>query len=327
MFKFILHHHSKLGVLLILAAIVWEYPRIMLFQYLLGMLNDAIHRNAHPRTFAVFQSAILVAMAAAVGHELFGKQPQVYSIWKYLIATPMTLIGGLVRILGVPVYSLVVAVWEAAFVLQGFPLDEAQYNRLHNAYVQELRSRQHVPPHLAADIMFAPKTHGLQNVLTYAKFSGMIVLALFFCVVYGLSSFCNAPGLEGEHLRDAARNCDVDSARRALSRGTDPNSKGQDKGTALHICGQQALPEMARILLEAGADPNVRDSLGFSPLHWAVQLRREEPCVDKRLEMIRVLLEYGGNPRLEDFRGNTPLSISSRTENARAGQVIAMFAQ
>ncbi|KAG9402958.1 hypothetical protein AC1031_006496 [Aphanomyces cochlioides] len=329
MFKLLLHHYSKMGVLLVIAAVVWEYPRIMLFQYLLGMLNDSIQRNAQPRWLTIFHSTVLVAVVAVVAKDITATDYQVHSTWKYALATPMTLCGGLVRILGVPVYSLVVAVWEAVVVLQGFPLDEAQYNRLHNAYVQELRSRQHVPPHLAANIMFSPKTQGpqVETILSYARFSGKIVLALFFCFVYGLATFCNAPGQDGEHLRDAARNCDVDSARRALSRGTDPNSKGQDKGTALHICGQQALPEMARLLLEAGADPNMRDSLGFSPLHWAVQLRREEPCVDKRLEMIRVLLEYGSNPTLEDYRGNTPLSIASRTENARAGQVIEMFTQ
>ncbi|RHY28130.1 hypothetical protein DYB32_006233 [Aphanomyces invadans] len=346
MLKVILQHHSKMGVLFVIAAIMWEYPRIMMFQYLLGMVSDTIQSNTQPRGLRVFQSMVLAAMVAAIAHDLsvFNSassstndfstvsSPYPRRIWKYAVATPMTLCGGLVRILGVPVYSLVVAVWEAVVVLYGFPLDEAQYSRLHDAYVQELRSHPETvpPPHLLTNLVYfatsssplsttSIKPDQMEPLWTYARFSGKIVIALFFCVVYGLAAFCNAPGL------DAARNCDVDSARRALSRGTDPNSKGQDKATALHICGQQALPEMARLLLEAGADANVRDSLGFSPLHWAVQLRREEPCVEKRLEIIRVLLEYGANPRLEDFRGNTPLSIASRAENARAGHVIAMF--
>lgn len=69
------------------------------------------------------------------------------------------------------------------------------------------------------------------------------------------------------------------------------------------------------MLLENKADPNVSDRLGFTALHWAVQIRREEMSASNRLEMIRLLMRNGADPRKADPSGVTPLSIASKKEN------------
>lgn len=121
--------------------------------------------------------------------------------------------------------------------------------------------------------------------------------------------------IDGEELREATRNNDVTRVKSILARGVNPNTRSDDGATPLHICAQQALVSPARTLLENRADPNVPDRLGFTALHWAVQLRREEMSATNRLEMIRLLVRNGADPRQPDPSGVTPLSLASKKEN------------
>ncbi|OQS03630.1 hypothetical protein THRCLA_04050 [Thraustotheca clavata] len=327
MLKLLLHHHTKVGVLLIAAAYVWEYPRIMLVQYFLGLLVDYLQSNNYRSATIGLHFGLLTTSLSLIREDYRSEQPH---LWKYVIPTPMTVYGGNFRLAGVPVYSLLVAIWEATMALQA-TTGSKYYQRLHDAYVLKLQAggvdnSVSFSAFAATGLSsFHDSFHGYGELVSYSKFSAKVLLALFFCVLFCVATFCNSPGLEGEHLRDAVRNCDVDSAKKALSRGTNPNSKGHDKGAALHICAQQALADMARILLEAGADVNVSDGFGFTPLHWAVQLRREETCIEKRLEIIRVLLEYGGNINIVNYNGISPAMIAARPENLRANEIIQLY--
>lgn len=98
-----------------------------------------------------------------------------------------------------------------------------------------------------------------------------------------------------------------------------------DGTTALHVCAQQAIDRAAQVLLEHGANANVSDRLGFTPLHWAVQMRREEVSNASRLATIRILLHHGANPRMPDSSGTTPLVIASRKENEASLGVLKEF--
>ena len=83
-----------------------------------------------------------------------------------------------------------------------------------------------------------------------------------------------------------------------LEHGADPNATitEQDRRTALHFTTN---PSSAKVLLEHGADPNARDSSGATPLH-GIQGNRDP-------KMVRVLLEGGADPNAQDSSGNTPL--------------------
>jgi ankyrin repeat protein len=64
------------------------------------------------------------------------------------------------------------------------------------------------------------------------------------------------------------------------------------------------------------ADPRVvgwRDSLGYTPLHWAA-------AVDNDAE-VRLLLDAGADPNARDLRGQTPLHIASMS-HIRSGDVM-----
>lgn len=67
--------------------------------------------------------------------------------------------------------------------------------------------------------------------------------------------------------------------------------------TALSIAAQNGRAGSARVLLEAGADPNARDNDGSAPLHRA----GESP------ETMRLLLAWGADPCVKNRQGQTIL--------------------
>ncbi|XP_065193071.1 uncharacterized protein LOC135824268 [Sycon ciliatum] len=113
-------------------------------------------------------------------------------------------------------------------------------------------------------------------------------------------------------------------------------------GSALHAAGNQGSVNCVQYLLDAGADPNVTDRLGKTPLHYASERGRtgcmrhlldskanpNQPDNDKRTPLhyatienkadcVLHLLQAGANPDQGDERGETPLHYAS--ERGRTG--------
>ena len=66
---------------------------------------------------------------------------------------------------------------------------------------------------------------------------------------------------------------------------------------------RQSFPDVARLLLEHGADLNARTNRGETPLYIA--------AADGMAEVVRVLLEHGANVGVEDNGGMTPYQAAS----------------
>jgi ankyrin repeat protein len=103
----------------------------------------------------------------------------------------------------------------------------------------------------------------------------------------------------------------VAAARDLLARGADPNGPGGEEWTNLSIACSRGDAALARLLLDAGAEPDDNDSLYHSaePVDAAcMQLLLERGArvtgtnalwhaLDyERLERVRMLLEHGGDP-------------------------------
>ena len=60
--------------------------------------------------------------------------------------------------------------------------------------------------------------------------------------------------------------------------------------------------ELARILLEAGADPNARQQGGFTALH--------EAALNGNIALIELLLAHGADPSTENEKGSSPADLA-----------------
>ncbi|MBN1392013.1 MAG: ankyrin repeat domain-containing protein [Sedimentisphaerales bacterium] len=94
----------------------------------------------------------------------------------------------------------------------------------------------------------------------------------------------------------------ADIVKALLEKGADVNAVGGDfDSTPLLLAIMSGLndkcpdPEIVKLLLEYGADANIKDKLGFIPLQIA--------CVHQRLEVMKLLLEYGANVNMKTKDG------------------------
>ncbi len=125
-------------------------------------------------------------------------------------------------------------------------------------------------------------------------------LALPLLVLAGASG-ANAE----DSLAELARQRDMYSVEKLLSAGANPNDIGDYATPALHWVIHYGDRETAARMLEAGADPNLRnEATNVTPLSLA--LEGSDP------ELVGLLLDAGADPnaRLED--GDTPLMIAAR---------------
>ena len=104
-------------------------------------------------------------------------------------------------------------------------------------------------------------------------------------------------------LLGAAHNGDVELTRLLLARKPDLDLKSPDNDgivkngpvafgalTALHLATAAPSADVVKMLLDAGAAPDVRDARGSTPLMWAIATDRPEPRI------IRMLLAKGADP-------------------------------
>ncbi len=86
------------------------------------------------------------------------------------------------------------------------------------------------------------------------------------------------------------------------------NRQGYAGSTPLMFAALYADSSAVALLLRAGADPNIRNDAGASPLMWAV------PDIDKT----RLLLDSGANVNARSGDGRTPLLIAASYRNSSA---------
>jgi ankyrin repeat protein len=92
-----------------------------------------------------------------------------------------------------------------------------------------------------------------------------------------------------------------------IERGAEVDALGRGwmTGTALHSAVSRLQSEVARILLEAGGNPNVRQSAGWTPLHAA--------AMNGDLASVELLLAAGADPGATNDEGRGVIDLADES--------------
>ena len=106
--------------------------------------------------------------------------------------------------------------------------------------------------------------------------------------------------------------------------GDDSVEKGLDRTLRVSLLGGTASPTSVRALLEAGANPNTEDDLGYTPLMWAnapIRLDVEDPDatgkIPKRVvfEICQILIQAGADANHRARNNCTPIGSAAANCN------------
>ena len=123
-------------------------------------------------------------------------------------------------------------------------------------------------------------------------------------------------------LHSAAQGNSVEAARCLLAHGAKLDACSFEKRTPLFYAAARGSAGVAKVLLEAGADPNVREErkpysslLDYTPLHYAAS--------NGHADAVKVLLAFGADPTArESNQKKTPRELA---QSARHHSVIAVL--
>ena len=83
--------------------------------------------------------------------------------------------------------------------------------------------------------------------------------------------------------------------KKLLDEGVDVNTKFRYDRTALSFAADRGHADAVKLLLDRGADPNIKDTFyGATPLTWAVNPAMDR--TERHTEVVRLLLARGGIP-------------------------------
>ena len=95
-----------------------------------------------------------------------------------------------------------------------------------------------------------------------------------------------------------------------LQAGADVNQQSREamKVSALHSAAAARRPDIARMLLAKGANPNLRGEAGITVFH--------EVAITGQIDLAEMLLQYGADANAQDDSGKTPLAhaVASKRE-------------
>jgi len=107
---------------------------------------------------------------------------------------------------------------------------------------------------------------------------------------------------------------DIRAIKKLLELGANPNATGRTWASAILCAGENdKTGEIASLLVSAGANINMQDQYGQTPLHFAVDVaidgatQQNLPQIDWRA--VGVFLDLGADPTIRDDRGKTAMDF------------------
>ena len=71
-----------------------------------------------------------------------------------------------------------------------------------------------------------------------------------------------------------------------------------EEGRLFSAAASGDLDEVKRLVLDCGLNPNIRDDIGETPLHYA--------ALGGHPDVVKLLLEHGADPNVQGVEGNAP---------------------
>lgn len=125
------------------------------------------------------------------------------------------------------------------------------------------------------------------------------------------SPLIKAMGWKGEcHGRPS----DLAEFRRLLEAGADPNECDTKGNPLLLLAAENHHAEAVKLLLEFGADTEIRGAMEWTALHAAVATDKGRA---EQAECVRLLLQAGAKTDEQDENGLTPLALAARNDDER----------
>ena len=115
-----------------------------------------------------------------------------------------------------------------------------------------------------------------------------------------------------DNLPDAVRADDLEAVNALIDAGADLNIQDSGGGTPLSFAAVVGYTDIARALIDAGADLNIQDNSGQTALHYAAE---------GSTDIARALIDTGADLNIQNDLGNTPLhraALLGSTDIARA---------
>ncbi len=138
-----------------------------------------------------------------------------------------------------------------------------------------------------------------------------------------LSACDPSPEELNEALREAIGDGNTDAVAEALEDGADVGHRFGIDSTVLHLAVRPDRVAVLPLLLEAGAEPNLVDEDGQSPLH-TVSLHSTTDPDDEAFaaDAIAQLVAAGADVSVRDHRERTPLALATFRGNAVAVEAL-----
>ena len=107
----------------------------------------------------------------------------------------------------------------------------------------------------------------------------------------------------------------VREVRKWIEKGENVSQFDDYGNTALHLAAEKGLRGVCKLLLDAGADINQRNtSVGWAAVHYA--------AYEGHADVLRMLIAHGAIPDLQDKSGDTPETFATEWQNAECVAIL-----
>ena len=116
-------------------------------------------------------------------------------------------------------------------------------------------------------------------------------------------------GVTTLHYAAEAEKPNLNVVKMLIAQGAQINVKDKNGRTPLYGAVVKSSLEIVKFLVQSGADVNTKDASGYSPLTWAAASSRAD------YKIIGFLIQAGANVNFRGWRGRTPLHWAAENGN------------